>query len=52
MTTKNISELEKGLNAYGVKGTVKVKLSGDRAIIAVNGEYFGMWDIMKSTFVD
>ena len=52
MTTKNLNELKRGLNAYGVKGTVNVKLNGDRAIIKVDGEYFGMWDIVKSTFVD
>ena len=52
MTTKNLNELKRGLNEYKVKGTVRVKLDGDRAVIAVNGEYFGLWDVLKATFVD
>ena len=52
MTTKNLNQLKMGLRTYGVKGAVSVKLSGDRAIVNVNGEYFGIWDVVKSTFID
>ena len=52
MTTKNINELKSALINLGVKNGASVRLNGDKAIVTVNGEYFGLWDITKETFVD
>ena len=48
-----MGELKKALEALGVKGNIKVFfLYTGRAMVYVDGEYFGIWDIKRKTFVD
>ena len=48
-----MKEIEQALKALGVKGKIKVFiLSTGRAMVYVNGEYFGIWDNERKTFVD
>ena len=53
MTLKLKGEISRGLAALGIKSRdVNLNLSGDRIVVIVNGEYFGLWDTRKATFVD
>ena len=52
MTTKNLNALKRGLAIYGARGAVGIRLNGDRAVVTVDGEYYGIWDVVKATFVD
>ena len=46
-------EIKKALAALGVTGTVQLRqIAADRIEVTVNGEYFGIWDILRKTFVD
>lgn len=46
-------DIRKGLKALGLKGKATVKeVSQHRYKVTVNGEYFGLWDAEKKTFVD
>lgn len=50
---KSINDILGALDALGVKGTVTVEyIVPDRIKVIVNGEYFGIWDAKKKTFVD
>ena len=50
---KRMKEIMKGLRALGVNGMVTTKqLDFDRHAVYVDGEYFGIWDTKKKTFVD
>ena len=45
--------IRNALKALGYKGIVIAKeISFDRYIITVNGEYIGIWDDARRTFVD
>lgn len=49
----SINDIMNALKALGVKGTVTVEyIAPDRIKVEVNGEYFGIWDAVKKTFVD
>ena len=48
-----INEIEKALNILGVTGTVHLRqIATDRIEVTVDGEYFGIWDVVRKTFVD
>lgn len=48
-----MGEIIKALKDLGVTGAVTIKqISFNRFAIYVDGEYFGIWDIERRTFVD
>ena len=48
-----INNIRKALTTLGVKGSAQLRYANaDRIVITVNGEYFGIWDSEKNTFVD
>ena len=50
MTPNNIKN---ALKSLGVKGSATLAyITADRVLVTVNGEYFGLWDSEKNTFVD
>ena len=47
------AQIVAALKAFGVKGTVKIIPAGYRRYqIELNGEYFGIFDLERNTFVD
>ena len=42
------------LEILGVKGEIKLHPPIDplRIVVTVDGEYFGIWDVLRKTFVD
>jgi len=50
---KRVKEIKKALKYLGVKGSVRIEdVSIDRIKVFVNGEYFGIYDTQRRTFVD
>lgn len=48
-----VSRIKRALTAFGVAGKATAEyISEDRIKVSVNGEYFGLWDAEKNTFVD
>lgn len=48
-----MKELFEALVKLGTKGKVTTKqITTDRIAVYVNGEYFGIWDTNRKTFVD
>lgn len=48
-----ISKIKTALLNLGVKGRATAEyVQADRVRVTVNGEYFGLWDAEKNTFVD
>lgn len=49
--TKDITT---ALEILGVKGEITIHAPIDplRIVVTVNGEYFGVWDVLRKTFVD
>ncbi len=49
-----IIEITTALEKLGVSGRITLRPIADldRIEVTVNGEYFGVWDRVKSTFVD
>ena len=48
-----INEITKALETLGIKGTITFRpIVPDRIEVKVNGEYFGIWDTVRKTFVD
>lgn len=48
-----MKELHEALNTLGVKGTITTnQITTDRIAVYVDGEYFGIWDTNRKTFVD
>ena len=47
-------DIIKALEKLGVKGEIELRPPLDplRIVVTVNGEYFGIWDILRKTFVD
>ena len=47
-------EITKALEILGVKGEITLHPPIDplRIVVTVNGEYFGIWDVLRKTFVD
>ena len=47
-------EIIKALEILGVTGEITVRPPIDplRIVVTVNGEYFGIWDVLRKTFVD
>ncbi len=47
-------DIKKALEILGVKGEIEIRPPLDplRIVVTVNGEYFGIWDILRKTFVD
>lgn len=42
------------LEILGVSGEIELRPPIDplRIVVTVNGEYFGIWDVLRKTFVD
>ena len=50
---RTISNIKSALNKLGYKGKARVEyIDTDRVVISLNGEYLGLWDTEKNTFVD
>ena len=49
-----INEVATALEILGVQGEVEVEpiVGFDRLKVSVDGEYFGIWDTTRKTFVD
>lgn len=49
-----IKEIIKALEILGIKGEITLHPPIDplRIVVTVNGEYFGIWDVLRKTFVD
>ena len=48
-----MTELHNALIKLGIKGTIITKqITTDRIAVYLNGEYFGLWDTTRKTFVD
>ncbi len=48
-----MKEVYEALTKLGIKGSIVVNwITTDRIAVYVDGEYFGIWDITKKTFVD
>jgi hypothetical protein len=47
-------EIRKALELLGVKGEIGIRPPVDplRIVVTVDGEYFGIWDVLRKTFVD
>lgn len=50
---RRMKEIMKALRELGVRGIVTTKdVDFDRFSVYVDGEYFGIWDTTRKTFVD
>ena len=52
---KNLTnkEIHKALEILGAEGEITMTpITYDRIVVYVDGEYFGIWDTEKKTFVD
>lgn len=48
-----MNEIMKALKILGVTGHVTTKrIDDDRIAVYIDGGYFGVWDIIRQTFVD
>ena len=48
-----ITNIRTALHTFGCKGKATIEyIAADRVRVSVNGEYFGIWDAEKKTFVD
>jgi hypothetical protein len=47
-------EVIKALENLGVKGEITLHPPIDplRIVVTIDGEYFGIWDVLRKTFVD
>ena len=51
--TSEILDLHSALAKLGIKGTITTRqIAAERIAVWVNGEYFGIWDTTRKTFVD
>ena len=50
---RTVNNIKAALRAFGVSGSTKAEyVTDDRVKVTVNGEYFGLWDSVRNTFVD
>ena len=50
---RTVSNIIEALITLGVHGSVNIRpIRADRVKVTLNGEYFGLWDSEKATFVD
>jgi hypothetical protein len=50
---RTINIIATALKTFGIKGKANLEyVQADRIKVSVNGEYFGLWDAEKNTFVD
>ena len=49
-----INEIRSALEILGIHGRITLRPIADldRIEVSVNGEYFGVWDRVKKTFID
>lgn len=48
-----INNIRTALRTFGCEGKAQLAyIAEDRVRVSVNGEYFGIWDAEKNTFVD
>lgn len=46
-------QIKAALESLGMKGTIRITPAGlNRYLVELNGEYFGIYDIDRDTFVD
>lgn len=47
-------EIITALEKLGVKGEIELRPPIDplRIVVTIDGEYFGVWDVLRKTFVD
>lgn len=47
-------EITTALEVLGVRGKIELRPPIDplRIVVTVDGEYFGIWDVLRKTFVD
>ena len=51
--TSEILDLHSALDKLGVKGAITThQIANDRIAVYLDGEYFGIWDTARKTFVD
>lgn len=51
--SKQTSELYAALHRLSIRQTVRIDwIAVDRISVEVDGEYFGIWDTVRKTFVD
>ena len=50
---RTVENMRRALQILGFSGKANVEyISEDRVCVRINGEYFGIWDTEKNTFVD
>ena len=50
---RTVSNIIEALQTLGVHGKAGIQyVQADRVKVSLDGEYFGMWDSEKGTFVD
>ncbi len=48
-----MEHIRKALKAFGYTGRAQVsEIVSGRYRVSINGEYFGIWDAEKNTFID
>ena len=47
-----MKDLIKALEILGIQGEVTTKETLGRILVLVDGDYFGIWDTARKTFVD
>jgi len=52
MFEKIIEKIKKALDYLGVVGKLTAYQMGDRVIVKINSQDFGIWDTYKNTFID
>lgn len=54
MKNSTNKEILEALKILGVKGEIALRPPIDplRIVVTVDGEYFGIWDVLRKTFVD
>lgn len=52
MNNDKLHEIKASLKALGVTGKIEISRFGNRATVYVKGEYFGVYDFGRHTFVD
>lgn len=54
MKDRTHADIITALEILGVKGEIKLRPPIDplRIVVTVDGKYFGIWDVLRKTFVD
>lgn len=54
MKNETKQDIITALEILGVSGEIELRPPIDplRIVVTVNGEYFGIWDVLRKTFID